>query len=201
MRLSVGPLIQVGFNLHIKRAKIRDKIQPEIQTSKSEGVVPAWVSFSTWIQPWMKDSGQLFLLQQSQHSEGGKDDIMFTNNIKSKKVRSLFGLHSPMWCYLNTKIRLSHLRCLKVTCIKVACPANVGGLGSLSSPWREVGVSRWLGEASSFGSTFEDVVCTTCREEKLTFETTNSESHVAASCETCCVLSQVLFTPAFSLVS
>lgn len=96
MRLSVGQLIQVGFNLHIKTVKIRDEIQSEIQTSKSEGVVPAWVDFFTWNQPQVKDSRQLFLLQQSQHSEGGKDDIMLTNNIKSNKVRSLFGLHSLM---------------------------------------------------------------------------------------------------------
>lgn len=125
--------------------------------------VKVWSLHGSIFSHGINHSRQLFLLQQSQHSEGGKDDIMLTNNIKSNKVRSLFGLHSLMWCYVNTKIRLSHLRCLKVTCLKVTCPVKVSGLGSLLSRWREVGVSRrWLGEASSFGSTFEDVVCTTC---------------------------------------
>lgn len=96
----------MGFNLHIKTAKIRDEIQPQIQTSKSEGVVPAWINFFTWNQPQMKDCGQLFLLQQPQVE---KKTLCSQAALKTA-AWSLFGLHSLMSCDLNTNIKLSHLR-------------------------------------------------------------------------------------------
>lgn len=92
MRLPVGQLLLVGFSLHVKTDKTRDEIQPETQTSTSEGVQSLFMSSHGINHKWKT---LVISFSCSNHSipESGKEDV-FTNSIKTNKVRSLSGLHS-----------------------------------------------------------------------------------------------------------